>query len=120
MNDGEKIRKINTRKLNQMLTTGNKILKILFVLFIVDSGKMPITLLSCKYLFARFMASGFFFFLSGGELPFPDSGLSNNSPHILSAERPKVKVDPKKTFYFFQDSHGRLAFPKCPYAETLL
>jgi predicted PurR-regulated permease PerM len=35
MNDGEKIRKINTRKLNQMLTTGNKILKILFVLFII-------------------------------------------------------------------------------------
>ena len=35
MNDGEKVRKINTRKLNQLLTTGNKILKILFVLFII-------------------------------------------------------------------------------------
>ena len=31
----EKIRKINTKKLNQMLATGNKILKILFVLFII-------------------------------------------------------------------------------------
>lgn len=31
----EKVRKINTRKLNQMLATGNKILKILFVLFII-------------------------------------------------------------------------------------
>ena len=31
----EKIRKINTKKINQMLATGNKILKILFVLFII-------------------------------------------------------------------------------------
>lgn len=31
----EKIKKINTRKLNQMLATSNKILKILFVLFII-------------------------------------------------------------------------------------
>lgn len=31
----EKIKKINTRKINQMLATGNKILKILFVLFII-------------------------------------------------------------------------------------
>lgn len=35
MNDGEKVRRINTRKLNQILTIGNKILKILFVLFII-------------------------------------------------------------------------------------
>ena len=35
MNDGDKMKKINTRKLNQILTTGNKILKILFVLFII-------------------------------------------------------------------------------------
>ena len=31
----EKVKKINTKKLNQMLATGNKILKILFVLFII-------------------------------------------------------------------------------------
>lgn len=35
MNEGDKTRKINTRKVNQLLTTGNKILKILFVLFII-------------------------------------------------------------------------------------
>ena len=55
--------------------------------------------------------------LSGGELPFPDSGLSSNSPHILSAEGLFFRYALK---YFFQDSHGRSAFPKCPYAETLL
>ncbi len=31
----EKVKKINTKKINQMLATGNKILKILFVLFII-------------------------------------------------------------------------------------
>ena len=35
MNDGDKIRKVNTRKINQILITGHKILKILFVLFII-------------------------------------------------------------------------------------
>ena len=42
---------------------------ISFVLFIVDSGNIPINLLSNKYLFPRLMASGFFRFRSTGIIP---------------------------------------------------
>jgi hypothetical protein len=54
-----------------------------------------------------------FILLLGRGVALPISGLENNSPHILSWERPKVRVVfEKHRFFYF--SHGRPFFPKGP------
>jgi hypothetical protein len=55
-----------------------------------------------------------FILLLGRGVALPISGLENNSPHILSWERPKVRVGFEKKIRFFYFSHGRPFFPKCP------